>query len=75
MEIFPRLASFVDTNFSMPFCNVIEAAEHSLAIVNKYPEAIVTFGFLALSRPIEIRPKLQQILGIIVQHTQMAISK
>jgi hypothetical protein len=75
LEIFPRLASFIDTSGSTPFYHVIETAEHALVIVNKYPDAMLTLGLLALSRPSEIRPKVPQILGILIQHIQFAISK
>lgn len=43
LDIFPRLAAFLDINFSRPFRNVIETVDHTLALVNKYPEAMVYF--------------------------------
>jgi len=75
LELFPRLASFSDNNGQQLFCYVPEAAEHSLALVGKYPEAMLTLGLLALSRPLEIRSKIAPILNILIQHMHLAVSK
>lgn len=75
LEIYPRLASFIDTNGMLPFHNVFEVVDHSLSIVSKYPDAMLTLGLLALSRPQEIRPKIAHILNMLVQHIQSSLAK
>ncbi|KAL7080367.1 hypothetical protein ACQ4LE_000271 [Meloidogyne hapla] len=75
LELFPRLASFSDNSGQQLFSYVPEAAEHSLALVGKYPEAMLTLGLLALSRPLEIRSKIAPILNILIQHMHLAVSK
>ncbi|KAF7639171.1 hypothetical protein Mgra_00001404 [Meloidogyne graminicola] len=75
LELFPRLASFSDNSGQHLFCYVPEAAEHSLSLIGKYSEAMLTLGLLALSRPLEIRPKIAPILNILIQHMHLAVSK
>ena len=41
LDIFPRLAAFMDINRSQPFRNVVEAVDHTFTLVNKYPDAMV----------------------------------
>ncbi|KAL3082736.1 hypothetical protein niasHS_010538 [Heterodera schachtii] len=75
LEILPRLANFTDSSNSHPFQNVQEAADHFIAINNKFPQALLTLGLLSLNRPLEMRTRIPRIFQILIQHMQIAVNK
>lgn len=72
LEIFPRLCSFSISSDKLPFQDMLK---YVLNLTNKHPQALITFGLLAVVRPEDIRSEILNIFKIIVQIIQQSLSK
>lgn len=79
LEIIPRLSSLQKTlDPSGELCGkswVDSVFMHALSLTAKHPSALFTIGLLFLDRPVELRPRVGQLIAVIQQMLQSSINK
>uniref|UniRef100_F1KPT5 Serine/threonine-protein kinase TOR n=1 Tax=Ascaris suum TaxID=6253 RepID=F1KPT5_ASCSU len=81
LEILPRLSSFQKTQdphseyYETTWVDPLPMFSYALSLTAKHPRALLAIGLLVLDRPVELRPKIGQLLVVIQQMLQAAINK